>query len=325
MEAVSKMDIRQSAKKVRHVLDEVKNAKVNDALTKLSFTNKKAAKIIHKTISSALANLMQSEDTFDVDNLYIKRAFVDQGPTMKRFRPAAMGRAMRILKRSSQLTIIISDDKKLKEGDLGQKTNPIGLRLGINRDWDSVWFDEKKFASKLHEDIILRNYINNRLGHASIARIEISRTPKRVSVTIHTARPGIVIGRGGSEVEALKKELKKFMGYDVNINVSEIKRPGLRAELVGQNIAQQLEKKVNYRRAVKKAIQSTMSMGAEGIRVCVSGRLNGNEIARSETYREGRVPLHTLRAQIDYTITESHTSYGIIGVKVWIYSGEKRN
>jgi len=208
---------------------------------------------------------------------------------------------------------------------LGQKTNPIGLRLGINRDWDSVWFDEKKFASKLHEDIILRNYINNRLGHASISRIEISRTPKRVSVTIHTARPGIVIGRGGSEVETLKKELKKFMGYDVNINVSEIKRPGLRAELVGQNIAQQLEKKVNYRRAVKKAIQSTMSMGAEGIRVCVSGRLNGNEIARSETYREGRVPLHTLRAQIDYTITESHTSYGIIGVKVWIYTGEKRN
>ena len=208
---------------------------------------------------------------------------------------------------------------------MGQKTNPIGLRLGINRDWDSVWFDEKNYAAKLHEDIILRNYINNRLGHASISRIEISRTPKRVSVTIHTARPGIVIGRGGSEVEALKKELKKFMGYDVNINVSEIKRPGLRAELVGQNIAQQLEKKVNYRRAVKKAIQSTMSMGAEGIRVCISGRLNGNEIARSETYREGRVPLHTLRALIDYTNTESHTSYGIIGVKVWIYTGEQRN
>ena len=208
---------------------------------------------------------------------------------------------------------------------MGQKTNPIGLRLGINRNWDSVWFDEKNYAAKLHEDIILRNYINNRLSHASISRIEISRTPKRVTVTIHTARPGIVIGRGGTEVEELKAELKKYMGYDVNINVSEIKRPALRAELVGQNIAQQLEKKVNYRRAVKKAIQSTMSMGAEGIRVCVSGRLNGNEIARRETYREGRVPLHTLRANIDYTITESHTSYGIIGVKVWIYTGEKRN
>ena len=208
---------------------------------------------------------------------------------------------------------------------MGQKTNPIGLRLGINRSWDSVWFDEKNYASKLHEDIILRNYINNRLSRASISRIEISRTSKRVSVTIHTARPGIVIGRGGTEVETLKAELKKFMGYDVNINVLEIKRPGLRAELVGQNIAQQLEKKVNYRRAVKKAIQSTMSMGAEGIRVCVAGRLNGNEIARSETYREGQVPLHTLRAEIDYTSITSHTSYGTIGVKVWIYTGEKRN
>ena len=208
---------------------------------------------------------------------------------------------------------------------MGQKTNPIGLRLGINRSWDSVWFDEKNYAEKLHEDIILRNYINSRLNHASISRLEISRTPKRVSITIHTARPGIVIGRGGTEVEQLKTELKKFMGYDVNINVSEIKRPGLRAALVGQNIAQQLEKKVNYRRAVKKAIQSTMSMGADGIRVCVSGRLNGTEIARTETYREGKVPLHTLRANIDYASVVSFTTYGVIGVKVWISSSEKIN
>ena len=208
---------------------------------------------------------------------------------------------------------------------MGQKTNPIGLRLGINRAWDSVWFDEKKYAQKLQEDIVLRNYISNRLNHASISRIEISRTPKRVSVTIHTARPGIVIGRGGSEVEQLKTELKKIIGYDVNINVAEIKRPGLRASLVGQNIAQQLEKKVNYRRAVKKAIQSTMSMGADGIRVCVSGRLNGTEIARTETYREGKVPLHTLRADIDYASIEAHTTYGVIGIKVWISNGEKRN
>ena len=204
---------------------------------------------------------------------------------------------------------------------MGQKTNPIGLRLGINRDWDSVWFDEKNYAKKLYEDIILRNFIKNRLNQASIARIEISRTPKKVTVTIHTARPGIVIGRGGTEVEQLKKDLKDFMGYDVNINVNEIKRPGLRAELVGQNIAQQLEKKVNYRRAVKKAIQSTISMGAEGIRVCISGRLNGTEIARTETYREGKVPLHTLRVIIDYACVESHTTYGVIGVKVWISHG----
>jgi len=208
---------------------------------------------------------------------------------------------------------------------MGQKTNPIGLRLGINRNWDSVWFDEKNYADRLHEDIILRNYINNTLNHASIARIEISRTPKRVTLTIHTARPGIVIGRGGTEVEGLKNQLKKIIGYDVHINVQEIKRPGLRAELVGQNIAQQLEKKVNYRRAVKKAIQSTISMGAEGIRVCISGRLNGTEIARTETYREGKVPLHTLRADIDYASVESHTTYGVIGVKVWISNGEKKH
>ncbi len=207
---------------------------------------------------------------------------------------------------------------------MGQKVHPIGLRLGINKDWESTWFDEKNYAKKLHEDIIIRNYISSRLSRASIANIEISRTAKKVVVTVHTARPGIVIGRGGSEVESLKKELKKLMTYDVQINVAEIKRPGLKAELVGQNVAQQLEKKVNYRRAIKKAIQSTMSMGAEGIRVCISGRLNGTDIARSETFREGRVPLHTLRADIDYALVEALTTYGIIGVKVWVYKGEIR-
>ena len=207
---------------------------------------------------------------------------------------------------------------------MGQKVHPIGLRLGINKDWESTWFDEKNYAKKLHEDIIIRNYISSRLSRASIANIEISRTAKKVVVTVHTARPGIVIGRGGSEVESLKKELKKLMTYDVQINVAEIKRPGLKAELVGQNVAQQLEKKVNYRRAIKKAIQSTMSMGAEGIRVCISGRLNGTDIARKETFREGRVPLHTLRADIDYALVEALTTYGIIGVKVWVYKGEIR-
>ena len=207
---------------------------------------------------------------------------------------------------------------------MGQKTNPIGLRLGINKTWDSIWFNEKEFALKLHEDIILRNYIQNRLENASISKILISRTPKKVVVTINTARPGIVIGRGGQEVELLKKDLKQLIGYDVQVNISEVKRPGLDANLVGQNIAQQLTKKVSYRRAVKKAIQSTMALGAEGIRVNVAGRLGGTEIARSETFREGRVPLHTLRSDIDYKHVKSYTSYGIIGVKVWIYHGEVR-
>ena len=207
---------------------------------------------------------------------------------------------------------------------MGQKVNPISLRLGINRNWSSTWFDEKNFSDRLKEDIILRKFINKKYESASISGVEIIRTSKKVSVTINTARPGLVIGKGGSEVDSLKKILKKLIGYDVQVNVFEIKRPTTIARLVGQNIAQQIEKKINYRRAVKKSIQSTMGLGASGIRVCISGRLNGAEIARSETFREGRVPLHTLRANIDYAIVEAHTTYGIIGIKVWIFN-EKNN
>ena len=207
---------------------------------------------------------------------------------------------------------------------MGQKVNPISLRLGINRGWDSVWFDEKKFSDRINEDILIRRYIENRFSRASLSKIIINRKPSKTLVTISTARPGLVIGKGGSEVELVKKALKKLLGYKVQVNVDEIKRPGLVAALVGQNIAQQLEKKVNYRRSVKKSIQTSMSMGAEGIRVCVSGRLNGAEIARSETFRDGRVPLHTLRANIDYALVEANTTYGIIGVKVWVFKGEIR-
>ena len=205
---------------------------------------------------------------------------------------------------------------------MGQKTNPIGLRLGINRTWDSIWYDDKNFSDRLKEDIILRKYIFNKYATASVSKIEISRTSKKVSVTVHTARPGLVIGKGGSEVDLLKKELKKLIGYEVLVNITEIKRPALVSTLVGQNIAQQIVKKINYRRAVKKSIQATMAVGAEGIRVCVAGRLNGAEIARRETFREGRVPLHTLRAKIDYAHVEANTTYGIIGIKVWIYNEE---
>jgi len=207
---------------------------------------------------------------------------------------------------------------------MGQKTNPIGLRLGVNRTWDSIWYDEKHFAEKLHEDIIIRNYIGKKLKDASVNKVHIERTAKNITITIFTSRPGIVIGKAGSEVEKLKKELNKLIGYETNVNVSEIKRPALSACLVGQNIAQQLEKKINYRRSVKKSIQSTMSMGAEGIKIKVGGRLNGIDIARSETFKEGRIPLHTLRSNIDYAHVEALTSFGIIGVKVWVYKGEIR-
>ena len=203
---------------------------------------------------------------------------------------------------------------------MGQKCNPIGLRLGINRKWSSTWFDEKNFSDRLKEDIILRRFINKKYETASVSDVEISRTSKKVSITISTARPGLVIGKGGVEVDGLKKTLKKLIGYEVQVNVFEIKRPGVIARLVAQNIAQQIEKKINYRRAVKKSIQSTMSVGASGIRVRVAGRLNWAEIARNETFREGRVPLHTLRANIDYAHVEANTTYGIIGIKVWLYN-----
>jgi len=205
---------------------------------------------------------------------------------------------------------------------LGQKTNPIGFRLGIIKTWDSNWFDEENFADKLHEDLMLRKYLRNRLQNAGVSKIEIERTPQKVTLNIHTARPGIVIGRKGAEVDKLKEELKKLTNKDIQININEIKRPELDAFLVGENIARQIEAKISLRRVMKKAIMSTMRMGAEGIRIKCSGRLGGAEMARSEQYKEGKIPLHTLRADIDYAICTAVTTYGVIGVKVWIYLGE---
>jgi small subunit ribosomal protein S3 len=205
---------------------------------------------------------------------------------------------------------------------LGQKTNPVGFRLGITRTWNSLWFDEKNFAKKLEEDLMLRKYVQNRMPNAGISRIEVKRTPKRITLTIQTARPGIVIGKKGSEVDKLKEELQKLTSQEIQVNIHEIKRPELDAYLVAENVVRQLESKVSFRRAMKKAITSTMRMGAEGVRIICSGRLGGAEMARREQYKEGRIPLHTLRADIDYATTIAKTSYGTIGVKVWICKGE---
>ena len=203
---------------------------------------------------------------------------------------------------------------------MGQKTHPVGFRLNVRKSWNSTWFAEKNnFAESLEEDVRIRKYISYRLPNAGISNVEINRTSKKVSVTIHTARPGIVIGRGGEEVNKLKKELRQLTNKnDAQINISEVKRPELNAALVGMNICQQLKKKISYRRVINKAMQATMRMGANGIRINVAGRLGGVEIARSEKYSDGSVPLHTLRADIDYALSEAHTAYGIIGVKVWI-------
>lgn len=205
---------------------------------------------------------------------------------------------------------------------MGQKVNPVGFRLGYIRGWESNWYGGKNFAEKLVEDDKIRKYINARIPKGSVSRVVIERTLKRITLTIHTARPGVVIGKAGSEVDKLREELKKLTKKDVQINIFEIKRPEIDAKLVGETIAQQLRARISFRRAMKQAIQSAMRVGAQGIKIKLSGRLGGAEMARSEMYKEGRIPLHTLRADIDYAISESLTVYGLIGIKVWVFKGE---
>lgn len=205
---------------------------------------------------------------------------------------------------------------------MGQKTNPVGFRLGIIKGWDSNWFGGKSYADKLVEDDKIRTYLGRRIVKGGVAKIIIERTLKRVTLTINTAKPGVVIGKGGAEVDKIKEELKKVTSKDVQINIFEIKRPELDAKLVGESIAQQLEARISFRRAMKQAIAGTMRAGALGIKVKVSGRLGGAEMARTEQYKEGRIPLHTLRADVDYAISEALTTYGKIGIKIWIFKGE---
>jgi small subunit ribosomal protein S3 len=205
---------------------------------------------------------------------------------------------------------------------MGQKINPVGLRVGIIRDWEGRWFAEKDYATLLHEDLKIRRFVKSKLYNSGVARIEIERAANRVKVTIHTARPGMVIGRGGTEVENLRKSLEKLTDKQVSLNIAEVKTPDLNAQLVAENICFQLERRSSYRRAMKQAITRIMRLGALGVKVRCSGRLMGAEIARTEGYSEGKVPLHTLRADIDYGFAEAHTTYGKIGVKVWINKGE---
>ena len=205
---------------------------------------------------------------------------------------------------------------------MGQKTNPIGNRLGIIRGWDSNWFGGRDYGDKLAEDDKIRKYINARLSRASVSSIIIERSVKLIVITIKTARPGIIIGKGGSEVDKLKEELKKITTKEIQLNIFEIKRPELDAFLVGSSIARQIENRISYRRAIKMSISAAMRINAEGIKIKISGRLNGAEMARSETYKEGRIPLSTFRADIDYAIVEAHTTYGRLGIKVWIMKGE---
>jgi len=209
---------------------------------------------------------------------------------------------------------------------MGQKVHPTGIRLGISKDWNSTWFAKKgEYAELLISDLEVRTFLQKRLAQAAVSRIQIERPAKSARITIHTARPGIVIGKKGEDIETLRREISQLMGVPTHITVAEIRKPELDAQLVAEGIAQQLERRIMFRRAMKRAVGNTMRLGALGIKVCVAGRLNGADIARSEWYREGRVPLHTLRADVDYGFVEAKTTYGILGVKVWIYKGEVFN
>ena len=205
---------------------------------------------------------------------------------------------------------------------MGQKVNPIGLRLGINRTWDSRWYAKADYANLLHEDIKVRDILRKRLQQAGVSRIVIERPAKKARITIHTARPGVVIGKKGADIDKIRAKVKKFTDSEVHINIVEVRKPETDANLVAQGIAQQLERRVAFRRAMKRAVQSAMRLGAQGIRINCSGRLGGSEIARVEWYREGRVPLHTLRADVDYGVATAFTTYGTCGVKVWVFKGE---
>ena len=205
---------------------------------------------------------------------------------------------------------------------MGQKVNPIGLRVGINRTWDSRWFADRNYAALLHADMKIRKFVQKRLAQAGVSRVVIERPAKKARITVHTARPGVVIGKKGADIEKLRQELAKITKSDVHVNIVEVRKPEIDAQLVAENIAQQLERRVSSRRAMKRAVQSAMRLGAQGIRINCGGRLGGAEIARTVWYREGRVPLHTLRAHVDYGMAEARTTYGICGVKVWIYKGD---
>ena len=352
--------VRLSARKARVVLDHIRGRSVPEARTILAFTPRAAAVDIEKVLRSAVANA-ESAHALDGDELVVLAAYADEGPTLKRWRARARGRVNRIRKRTCHITLIVSENPKAaarpkrsaekpaakdaptpdapavdekpkrkcageEEGGcclMGQKIHPGGLRVGVIHDWKSNWYTGKKeFADYILEDVRIREHITGKLSHAGLSDILIRKDKQRITVDIYTARPGIVIGKSGVEVDALRKELHAITGKSVHININEIKRPELDAQLVAQSIAEQLQNRVSFRRAMKRSLASAMRSGAQGIKIQCGGRLGGGEMSRSERYTEGRIPLHTIRADIDYGFAEAKTTYGRIGVKVWVNKGE---
>ena len=298
----------------------------------LRFAPQAASEPVAKVLASAVANA-ENNLQLDPDTLWVKNAYADEGPTLKRIRPRAQGRAYRIRKRTSHITVEVesrpgrrAEGSEQEEGRwpvVGQKINPHGFRLGITTDWKSRWYADKQYAEYVAEDVKIRKLLAKGMERAGISKVEIERTRDRVRVDIHTARPGIVIGRRGAEADRIRGELEKLTKKQVQLNILEVKNPEADAQLVAQAVAEQLSNRVAFRRAMRKAIQTAMrSPQVKGIRVQCGGRLGGAEMSRSEHYRDGRVPLHTLRADIDYGFFEAKTTFGRIGVKVWIYKGE---
>ena len=359
--------VRTSAQKAGLVLALIRGKDVNRALATLKFTRKAIADDIAKVLRSAIANA-QNKDGFsgDVDRLFVSACYANQGPAQKRVRPAPMGRAFRVLKRTAHLTVRVSErpekvvamaagadvapapagaaparrrrtpvakkpaaasaeaGSKESEGvAVGQKVHPFGFRLGFNKTWRSRWYSDRDYAKLLHEDMELRATLKKRFAHAGVSKIETERAVNKLKIDIYTSRPGIIIGRKGTEVDKLKQEIQKRTSREVFINIQEIQKPELDAQLIAESVAMQLEKRVAFRRAMRKAVESALRFGARGIKVRVSGRLNGAEIARSEWYLHGQLPLQTLRADIDYGFAEANTTYGQIGIKVWLYKGER--
>ena len=316
--------IRMSPMKVGVVLDLIRGKNVNEAFAILQYTPKDAAVVVNKLLKSAVANA-ENNNNLDSTRLFVAEAHVGQGPTLKRFRPHAQGRAFRINKKTSHNTSCKRKSLIKKEGTrVGQKVHPHGLRVGVIKGWDAKWYaDKKNFADYLVEDNKIREFVKSKLYSAGISKIEIERAAKKVKLNIYTAKPGVVIGKGGSGIEALKKSLETFVtDKHILINIVEVKSVDTDAQLMSENIAAQLEKRISFRRAMKQTIQRAMKNGAKGVKTTCGGRLGGAEIARSESYHEGTIPLQTLRADIDYGFAEANTTYGKIGVKVWVYKGE---
>ena len=313
--------VRISPRKVKLVIDQIRGKNVDEAAAILTYTPKAASPVVLKVLNSAIANAVNNQE-LDRKELYVAEVYANPGPTLKRYVARSRGSASPMLKRTSHITVVL--DQKKGGLSMGQKVNPHGARVGVIFGWSTRWYaDKKDFANNLVEDFKLRKMIKEKYYAAGISRIDIERTAKDVTVNIMTSKPGMIIGPKGATIEQLKAEVTKQLGRPAQINVMEIKQPDADAQLVAENIAQQLEKRISFRRALKQAQQRAMKLpGVKGIKTSVSGRLGGADIARTEHYHDGSIPLQTLRANIDYGFAEAKTTYGRLGVKVWIYKGQ---